>query len=110
MPEEDEEEGHFGNDEPSTMVVGRDDTRHAELLTAARAQRAMPKPEPAGSTPVAKPSLHEESGAKVPGRSIAGTVAGTVDAAEPPARSRFPLALVLALVVALAIVALALYR
>ncbi len=101
MPDE-EDDGHFGNDEPSTMVVGRDDVRHAELITAARGHQ----PEPAASTPVAKPSLREDSEVKVPGRSIAGTV----DAADLRARPKFSLGLVVALFVAIAIVGFALYR
>lgn len=100
--EDEEDEGRFEGDDPSTMVVGSDDARHAELIASARKAAHTSTP-PAESAPASAPASKSIAVIRteviVPERSVSGSIEGTSGSSR-----KFPLALVLAL---LAIVGLA---
>lgn len=108
--EDDEDEGRFTDADPSTMVVGSDDTRHAELIAEARKAALTPKPKSESalaSAPASKPISVIPAEGRVPERSVSGTVEGTISGASRP---KFPLVLALLVIVGVVVAAFALLR
>jgi len=105
---DEDDDGRFEGDDPSTMVVGTDDARHADLIASARAA----KPPTTGSAPAvtpappATPSAVARSDVRVPARSVTGTLEVPGDDSVRPT---FPLVLVVLVVLAIVGIGIAVF-
>lgn len=103
-----DDDGRFEGDDPSTMVVGTDDARHADLIASAR----NAKPPTIGSAPVVTPAPPTTPSAvvrpdvRVPARSVRGSLDGPVDDSLRP---KFPLGLVVLVLLAIVGVGIAVF-